>query len=126
MNITRRIFSKICGCFLASPSIFVHCKSQNIDKEKLNDAINENVLFYDADAEQGEYTNRLRALMTDALTNPDFEYWKDKGYGKIVSFIVCDYEILKYYREQGATLAGKDDTLIIGITSTGKYLLGSC
>ncbi len=120
----RRHFMAFAAGIVLKPTEILN-SVQGIDKKALDDAINRNVLVFDVDAKPGHLTYKLKTLMNDVLSNREYGYWKDKNMGHIVKFIICGPEVLRYYRQQAATLAYKDTTLFIGLTSTGKYLLGS-
>jgi len=126
MEVSRRIFNKLFGLMVASPTTMVEFETHNLDKDEFDKAIDRNIVFYDENAKKGEYTSRLRNIMTNALTNPEFDYWKDKDMGHVIKFVICGPNIVKYYKEQKASLVTNDTTLIVGVTNKGKYLLGSC
>jgi uncharacterized protein (DUF4415 family) len=95
-----------------------------IDADKLDAAINANVLIFDSEAPKGTYTENLKKYMIDALA--DHEAFSElSNYGELVSIIRVDEDVLNYYRTKGGSLAHDDEHLVIGHTSNGFYLLGS-
>jgi hypothetical protein len=110
--------------------------ASNCDWKKLAEAINRNVLVYDNEGAIGTITNRLHDLMTDVVSKRGYYYAEgpQKIGNNIVDILECDEEINKFYFEkekcniafQTSHHPHNDVKLLIGLTDTGNYLLGSC
>lgn len=95
-----------------------------IDADKIDAALDVNVLVFDPDAPKGEYTEKLKELMIITLADT-VNFPKLAKHGELLSIIKVDEDVLNYYKTKGGSLARDDEHLVIGHTSNDFYLLGS-
>jgi hypothetical protein len=113
-----------------------------IDYNKIDKAIHENILVYDADARKGIMTTRLAALMntvarrnydskikkffvTQKISEQEYDAEEKKQYMYGWDMEVMPDSIIDYYLSH-CLLASNDSQLIVAEMNNGQYLLGSC
>lgn len=122
-------------------------------KNKINNAVNNNIIVFDSDAQSGRFTRRLVALMKivflhdnkDKLytiyVSPEFisgvhaekeimdRFYRPNSYMKVygVNIVEMPESLLDYYKNDlGASLAGDDEQIILGENKKGtEFILGS-